>query len=83
MIRAGRQVTTVDHVSPSGLPVRLAGETWWLVLARRWGGGAFAYHRPLYVESGQACVRIIDFVGLAKALGLVLVVGAAIRRMRT
>ena len=83
MIRAGRQVTTVDHVSPSGLPVRLVGETWWLVMVQAWGGGAFAYHRPHHVESGHVRVPIVDYVGLVRAVGLVLLVGAAIRRVRT
>ena len=80
MLRAGRHSTVADHMSPSGVPVRLVGEIWWVALAQRWGGGGLSYHRPRYVDTGGARVTIVDYVGLARVLGLILLGGLLLRR---
>jgi hypothetical protein len=81
MLRVGRRSTVAEHLSPSGVPVRLVGEIWSLAVAQRWGGGGFSYHRPRYVDTGDARVTIVDFVGLARVLGLTLLGVVLLRRI--
>ena len=81
MLRAGRHSTVAEHMSPLGVPVRLVGEIWWVAVAQRWGGGGLSYHRPRYVDTGDARVAIVDYMGLARVLGPILLGGVLLRRM--
>jgi ribosomal protein S14 len=45
-------------------------ETWWVVVAYRWGGEAFCRHHPRCVVSGDTRATIVDFLGLTRIVGL-------------
>ncbi|HZD23983.1 MAG TPA: hypothetical protein VE569_11360 [Acidimicrobiia bacterium] len=70
MFRVGRQPQFVEHPTPTGAVIRLHEETWWVLLAHRWGGGVFTYRRPRLVESDGLQIRIHDIVGIARFTAL-------------
>jgi len=65
---------------PSGSPVRLVEEMWWIAAAGRAWGFAFGYRRPRSVAVGATRVRIHDHVALARSVVIVMAVIAAIVR---
>jgi hypothetical protein len=81
MLRAGRHSYSVEHTTPSGAPVRLTSETWWVILTHQNGGGAFTYQRPRFVESGGIRVTIVDIVGLTRLVVVAFGFGTLLRRI--
>jgi hypothetical protein len=68
-------------MTTSGMTIRLAAQTWWVVMAGRKWGVAFCYRQPCWVEDGSARRRIHDHTAWAQLIVLtIFLVTALIRR---
>jgi hypothetical protein len=80
MIRVGRQPQVVEYSARTGDVISLHEETWWVLLAYRWGGGVVAYRRPRFVESIGTRVPIHDVIGIARVMALGIVLATSLLR---
>jgi len=67
-------------MTPSGMTIRLAAQTWWMVMAGRRWGVAFGYRHPRWVENGSARRRIHDHTAWAQLIVLTLFLVTALNR---
>lgn len=70
MLRSGRTPLVLDGSTPTGLPIRLKAESWWVVLSFRSGGVAFSHLQPVSVEAGGSTAPIHDYTVMAVVIGL-------------
>jgi hypothetical protein len=70
MIRSGRSSTVVEHLTPSGIPVRLVEEMWWAVATVPAGGIAVSYRRPRFVETREARITVHDYTWTMRGVAL-------------
>ncbi len=70
MIRTGRSSAVVEHPTPSGIPVRLGEEMWWVVVTFPVGGVAFSYRRPRFVEIREARITVHDYTWTMRGVAL-------------
>jgi hypothetical protein len=74
MIRSGRSSVVVEHSTPSGIPIRLAGDMWWVLISFPAGGAVFSYRRPRSVEMGSTRIPIHDHTGIIQVVALAVLV---------
>lgn len=82
MIRAGRTTETAVHTTPAGASVHLTAQTWWVAAGGLNGQAAWWYRHPLWIELNGTRVRLLDQVGMARALLLAVLLVSFMRRIR-
>jgi hypothetical protein len=70
MIRSGRSSVVVEHSTPSGDPVRLGADVFWVVATFPVGGIAFSYRLPRFVENRDARIAVHDYIWATRGFAL-------------